>query len=386
MKIRQLLPLFFVLCYGMAFSQEEDKLRLQQQFLLSRERQAEIAREEADKLRYEKQEKQLAEQEKQLLKMSVTQKETELQEESIRAETNRIQAQYQAALKDERIQSQQTDIQQNRRWMIYLISISVVILLAAVIIYLSHRRTRRLNELIIRQHDELSQVSHVKDRLLTIVGHDMRSPLSMLLGLSQILRHEDIPKHKMDAYMTQLESTLIHTSSMMNNLLYWAASQMQGYRPDIQEVNICEVASNVLLLQEARAIDKGISIHNKVSPELKVQCDFDMLTLVIRNLVSNSVKFSSSGGDIMICSSEEDGEAIISVIDNGVGISPTFIEHFNGTELQGLESTPGTAKEKGTGLGLILCKTFARHMNGRIVAAAKPGGNGSVFRIILPHA
>ncbi len=386
MKLILLSLLYFILTIQAAFSQAEDKVILQQQLLFSRERQEDIAKQERERLQFEVQEKQLAEQEKQLLKLRVTQKEAELQEEAAKAQTVRLNAQYQTALKDKFILKQETDIRQGRRRMFYLLSISSLILLATIIIYTSQRKTKRLNALITAQHEELLQVSGVKDRLLAIVGHDMRSPLNMLLGLSQILQQEDIPKEKMEAYMAQLETTLTHTSSMMDNLLYWAASQMDGYRPQIKEVNVADLASDVLLLQETRAADKGLSLHNTVSQDFKWLCDPNMLMLVLRNLVSNAVKFTASGGSITIASATEDKNVIITVTDTGIGMSNTAMDQFNSTDIKSMESTRGTNKEKGAGLGLLLCKTFIRLMNGRIEVARNPLGKGSLFKIMLPHA
>lgn len=382
-----LIPLLlFIICPRAALCQEEDKVHLQQQLLLSKEKQSEIAREEAQKVQFEKQKAQLAEQEKQLLKLGLIKKEADLQKEYSTTQAIRMQAKYDAALKDKHISAQQSDIYQTRRWIIYLSSISLLILTAAVIIYLNQRKTRRLHALITEQHDELSQIAGVKDKLLTIVGHDMRGPLNTLLGLSQLLQQEDVPKAKMAAYMKQLEATLTHTSSMMDNLLYWAAGQMQGYKPLIDDFDIAGIVSDVILLQESKAAQKGISIRHQLTEGLFVKCDIDMLTLVIRNLVSNSIKFTSSGGSILISSSEEKGNAVISITDTGVGLSKVYLERFNSATLTAIESTHGTNKEKGTGLGLLLCKTFTRLMNGRITALLNPEGNGSVFKIILPHA
>ena len=386
MKLILLSLLYFILTIQAAFSQSEDKVILQQQLLFSRERQEDIAKKERERLQFEEQEKQLAEQEKQLLKLRVTQKEAELQEEAAKAQTVRLNAQYQTALKDKFIMKQETDIRQSRRRMFYLLSVSSLILLATIIIYTSQRKTKRLNALITAQHEELLQVSSVKDRLLAIVGHDMRSPLNMLLGLSQILQQEDIPKEKMEAYMAQLETTLTHTSSMMDNLLHWAASQMDGYRPQIQEVNVADLASDVLLFQETRAADKGLSLHNTVYQDFKWLCDPNMLMLVLRNLVSNAVKFTASGGSITIASATEEKNVIITVTDTGIGMSKTAMDQFNSTDIKSMESTRGTNKEKGAGLGLLLCKTFIRLMNGRIEVTTNPLGKGSLFKIMLPHA
>lgn len=386
MKLSLLLSLFLIVSVSTAFSQEGDKVFLQQQLLLSKEKQAEIAKQQADIQRFENQKKQLAEQEKQLLQLRVKQKESELQKEYSRAQATRMQAKYQTALKDKYILKQETDIYQSRRWIYYLISISLLMLSAALVIYINQRKTRRLNEMITQQHQELKQISNVKDRLLTIVGHDMRSPLNMLLALSQTFQQENIPKVKMKTYMTQLESTLVHTSSLMDNLLHWATSQMQGYRPVIREVAIAEITSEVLLQQEIRAVYKGISLHHMVSEKFMVLCDEDMTAMVLRNLVGNAIKFTPQGGEIIVSSSKENGNTVVSVSDTGVGMNAALIEQFNNISFAGAESTHGTNKERGTGLGLLLCKNFIQLMNGSISTSPNPEGKGSVFKIILPHA
>ncbi|RZL18994.1 MAG: HAMP domain-containing histidine kinase [Pedobacter sp.] len=246
-------------------------------------------------------------------------------------------------------------------------------------------RTKKLNETIIIQHKLLEQVSMVKDRVLSVVGHDMRSPLNMLSSLSQLLKEGSIPPEKMPLYMSQLESTLSHTSSVMDNLLYWAASQMQGYNPVIGLVQLNPVVEDIIQLLKGNAEKKHIQISNNIPEGTVASCDPDMIALIIRNLVSNSIKFTSSHGNININALKENGFIHVMVIDNGVGMTSKSMESFNKNTFGTTESTPGTASEKGTGIGLLLCKTFIQLLNGRITVSKGTNGKGCKFEIILPH-
>lgn len=368
------------------FAQEQDNLRLQQQQLLSREKQAEIMRQEARIAELELQEKRFEEQKRQLLELQVARQDQELKDERSNREAISLEAKYREALKDRFITTQEANIRQGQRRIIYLSTISVVILSAAIYILIIQRRTRRLNARISEQHEELVQLVGVKDRLLTIVGHDMRSPVNMLLGLSQLLQDEDVSAGTIKQHMSQLESTLNHTSSMMDNLLYWASTQMQGYRAYITPVNLAEIAADVIKLQETQASRKGLNIRSEVPSNPLVLCDYDMISLVIRNLVSNAIKFTPAGGEILVTAEKIDDAMKISVRDSGVGMSSEQIAHFNSPAINGVTSTRGTNAEKGTGLGLLLCKSFIRLMDGQISAAANINANGNTFQIRLPYA
>lgn len=385
--MRFLLVLFLVVGAARlnSFSQEQDNLRLQQQLLLSREKQAEIAKQEARIVEFERQEKRFEEQNRQLLELQVERKDLELKDQQDNFKAINLEAKYREAVKDKFILNQEINIRQSWRWVIYLSTVSLVVLSAAVFIFIMQRRTRKLNVRISEQHDELVELGSVKDRLLTIVGHDMRSPVNMLLGLSQVLQNEDVSAGKMKNYMSQLESTLHHTSSMMDNLLYWASTQMQGYRAMITEVDLSEITKDIIMLLETQASRKGVTLVNRITSSQIVFCDYDMMSLVIRNLLSNAIKFTPAGGSIVVSCAVNSGDAIISVRDTGVGMSPEQIAHFNSTALTGVKSTRGTNKEKGTGLGLLLCKSFVRQMNGQISAAPNEDQSGNTIQIKLRY-
>lgn len=369
--------------------QDISRSQQQQQMLLSKQQQAELARQAQQKELLEKQKQKLAEQEKALLQLQFEKKQGELDNEkkiqAARVQRAELEKKFLEEIKDKQIFSQNALLSYTRKWVFYLVTLSVITLIVAVIAYLNQRKTKRLNKLISTQHRELEQVSMVKDRLLSVVGHDLRSPVNMLISFTQLLKMGDIEPDRMKLYMDQLESTLDHTSSLMENLLEWAASQMQGYKPVINHENIQPIAAEVVQFLAARAHEKNIALQNNIDVSCMAYCDKDMLSLIIRNLLSNSIKFTSTGGKVAISAEEKKRYTIIRIKDNGTGMKLAKIEQFNTGALATSESTPGTAKEKGTGLGLLLCKTFVQVMHGDISVTNNTDTAGCTFEIVLPN-
>jgi signal transduction histidine kinase len=184
-------------------------------------------------------------------------------------------------------------------------------------------------------------------------------------------------------YMDQLKSTMVHTSSLMENLLNWSASQMKGFRPVIENVNITEIIHQTLKVMEQPLLRKHIRVNNQVTTDTYVRGDRNMIELIVRNLVSNAIKFSKPQGILDLYASNLEKEVVLSVKDNGVGIAESKVEKINSSSVNSLESTYGTQKEKGTGLGLMLCKHFAALMGGSITVKSNPG-MGSQFNMSLP--
>lgn len=357
--------------------------------LLSKQQQAQLARQEEQRLLLDKQQKQLAEQEKTLLKLQFDKKREELENEKKRdsalREKNRLQARYDVAIKDKEIIRKNTDLAFTKKWIFYLLALFTLAIVLAFITWRGYQKTKRLNKIILLQHNKLEEVSKVKDLLLSVVGHDMQSPLNMLLSFSQVLKYGNIPPDKMEQYMDQLESTLIQTSSLIENLLYWARSQMQGYKPAITKTDISKISTEISLQVQIRASEKNVYLNNEIVPGTIVLCDTSMLMLTLRNLVNNAVKFTKPGGVVLLNAITRDDKVVISISDNGTGMSDFQMQQFNSISLEHAESTLGTANEKGTGLGLLLCKTFTQLMNGHISVRPNINNAGCVFEIVLPN-
>lgn len=282
-------------------------------------------------------------------------------------------------LEAEKLQSQinmaRLEISKNRLQTIYAI-IGVTVLLIVMLFII------RLNGKITNQKRELERLNAVKDRMFSTISHDLRTPVNSLVSFTQLLEQGDIPAEKLQKYAAALKDTLGYTAGLMENLLSWARTQMQGYKPVFEHFDIAENTKQTLGLLAPEAEKKGVRIINNVPGDSIVHADFNMASLVIRNLVSNAIKYTPQGGTITLTSARENGSVRIHVSDTGIGIPRDLVTKFNNSK-ETLDSTPGTKSEKGTGLGLMLCKGFAELMRGKLTLDSEPG-KGSIFTVELP--
>ncbi len=366
----------------------ETKIQLQQQLLLGKQQQLEIVSQQQQKLILEQQKKELADKEKLLLELRVQKKQSELEQgRKTQAQvllSNQLEARYNATVKDKQINNQQAEIGYNKRWNLFLVILFVIVAVFAAIAYYSQRKTKQLNAMISAQHDELEQMGMVKDTILGVVSHDMRTPVNTLISFTELIKEGDISAEKLGIYLDQINLTLNHTSALMNNLLNWAASQMQGFKPIIEKVDAAAVASNIIQSFSDRALVKKITLTHQVEAGTVVMADANMVDLVLRNLVSNALKYTWANGHIVMKAVTTPESVILSVSDTGMGMNDENITRFNSITMLPAESTTGTAREKGTGLGLLLCKTFTRLMNGKITVQKNKEGPGCSFELLLP--
>jgi len=285
--------------------------------------------------------------------------------------------------RDEKINKQELQISFEQKRTIFLGVMLLLLSGAGFFVYKANRKTGKLNKLVSAQKEELEEMGKVKDKIFSIVSHDMRAPVNNLVAFSSLLGDGEIEQDRLLLYIEQIKGTLDHTSSLMENLLNWAASQMQGFTPMIEEVNITPLIQNVVNGIEQSAYKKNITIQNKVQDDLFMRGDSNMLELITRNLLSNAVKFSRKGSRLEIVAGKNNSDTLLSVKDSGIGLSEAKVKMINGNSIRTLESTNGTDKEKGTGLGLMLCKHFASLMKGSISVESKEG-RGSVFTLSLP--
>ena len=363
------------------------KFQLQQQLLLSNQQQLEINRLEQQKKIFEKQKQDIAEKEKQLLELRIQKKQAELETDrkaqSELLERNRLQTKLDATVKDKQITTQREEISNNQKWNLLLVIGIITVAIIALIAYYSENKAKRLNAVISQQHAELEKMSMVKDTILGVVSHDMRTPVNTLISFTELISEGDISVEKLRLYLDQINNTLHHTSSMMNNLLNWSASQMQGFKPVIREVDIHQISNNIIHTFSDRAGAKEIKLTNTITKPILSLADANMLDLIMRNLVSNALKYTPRNGLVTIGAEINSNNIIIYVTDTGIGMADVKMDIFNSVRIMQAESTPGTEKEKGTGLGLLLCKTFSGLMNARIRVQANKDGRGSRFELLL---
>jgi signal transduction histidine kinase len=180
----------------------------------------------------------------------------------------------------------------------------------------------------------------------------------------------------------QISGSVENTIDLLENLLVWASAQIKGIPIHIQKLYLHTLAEENISLVNSLAHQKNISMQNDVSESAIAYGDIDMINLVLRNLISNAIKFTGENGHIQIASSMSAGECIVSVKDNGVGISEDNLEKLFDQHQH--PSTKGTANEKGTGLGLMLCKEFVERNGGRIwVESTKDIGTTFFFTLPL---
>jgi len=242
-----------------------------------------------------------------------------------------------------------------------------------------------------RAQEELTCTNTAKDKLLAIIGHDLRGPLgSLTQALDMLIELDDrLDKQKRLEMMTELLKSAKRTFELLENTLFWAHSQSGDiiYQPVCLEVKAI-VNENIRLLSDL-AQEKAIQLHSDFPEALTVYADKNMLTIVLRNLISNALKFTPENGEIKVTAIakkkfvEITVEFVeITVVDNGVGISAANREKL--FDLENHFTTFGTRNEKGSGLGLLLCKEFVEKNGGEIrMESLKKGG--SAFKVTVPQ-
>ena len=240
----------------------------------------------------------------------------------------------------------------------------------------------RQRDAISRQADELRELNALKDKLFSIIAHDLRSPLFSLITMLNIAKEGHFAPENFKEILDELSVNVNHTTALLENLLTWAKTQMHGVKVNPQNFDLNQlVNSRIQLLNEA-AENKEIKLKNSIPDGTFVFADTDMSDIVIRNLISNAIKFCNAGDRITIWSTTCADRVTVCVEDTGRGMTPDVLQKLFGTQIT---STPGTKNEKGTGLGLILCKEFVQMNGGEIWAESQPD-KGSKFFFTLPKA
>ncbi len=229
----------------------------------------------------------------------------------------------------------------------------------------------------------LIELNATKDKLFSIMGHDLRAPLNNILGLSELLieRVRKSDTGKSAEYLEIIKVSVKNTLALLDNLLNWAKSQTGeiNYKPE--KIDLSTTIRHVIELLDPIARTKNISLSQIASEGIEIYTDERMLKTILRNLISNAIKFTKSGGSIIVSVVLEQNQVQFSVSDNGLGIKEEVSKKL--FKMSANTSSLGTANEKGSGLGLALCKEFVKKLGGDIWLKSKEG-DGSDFRFTLP--
>jgi signal transduction histidine kinase len=273
-----------------------------------------------------------------------------------------------------------------RNILVVVMALSGILLIT---VYRSGNRRRQINTLLLqhqeemeKRSEELERLNQVKDKFFSIISHDLRSPINALAGLLDLLDKGAVSADELPKHIKELKARFNHTRTLLNNLLDWTLLQMDKLNLQAAKIDIYNIVEeNIQLLTSVQ--NKDITIVNDVPKNSIGFADSNTVNLVIRNLMTNAIKFTNDGGRVVIGAQEKPTEWLVSVNDNGVGMNRDVLKMlFDKTAPY---TTRGTANEKGTGLGLILCKEFIEKNGGKIWVESSEG-KGSTFFFTLPKA
>jgi len=284
--------------------------------------------------------------------------------------------------REDQRQSQLKNEEFLRNILVVILAFTAVLL---VTLYRSGERRKKINELLVVHQKEIEAKSkelegllELKDKFFSIVSHDLRSPINALVGILDMLDEGHLTQEELIQVTQSLRIRLNNTRKLLDNLLDWAMVQMNEIEIKNEPHSLQHIVEeNLTFFREVN--DKDISFFNKVE-EIKVVADKNMLDLVIRNLISNSIKFTEEKGTVEVYTETKGADLIVCIKDNGIGMTPEQVNKVFDNKL--IYTTPGTSNEKGTGLGLRLCKEFVDRMGGSIWVESEEG-KGSIFKFTV---
>lgn len=297
-----------------------------------------------------------------------------------------LEADYQVEKKNAEIIKKDAEVvkQKNQRNIFITVSAAAFLLFASLFYFYRRIKQNNLllkekNEQIGKQKDELQTLNHVKDRLFSIISHDLRNPLVTLKSYLTLSNNPSLPAEKKEQFKNQTFQAVTQTGNMLDNLLAWANMQIKNTLPAITMIDFTHLIQDAVSDVKAQAHQKTISIqtHTEVN---NAAGNEQILSIALRNLLTNAIKFSREGGLIEVCSFNKNNHVCITVRDEGTGMT---IEQLEQLQSNSTETTKGTGGEKGSGLGLFLVKELLQKINGKLVIESEKD-KGSVFTIMLP--
>ena len=243
---------------------------------------------------------------------------------------------------------------------------------------------KRAEQQLQTQAEELKELNGMKDKLFSIIAHDLRGPFNAILGLSDILKenYRELDDQAIESSLSAISEASRQAYTLLENLLIWSQSQTGrlAFEPIILSAGaeIRECVRIIYVLAEKKNID----IRIMVPDYLTLFADRNMFGTIMRNLIGNAVKFTPRNGRILVSARQGNGTTIVEVEDSGIGISPEKLQKIFRPDRDQIGQ--GTDREKGSGIGLILCKEFVERHQGKILVKSEPG-KGSVFTVVLPE-
>ena len=293
------------------------------------------------------------------------------------------------ALNELQRQKIESKLKQEQQIRLFIIIVVIILLVFLLILYNTLQRIKRLNKLLTERNDEISikrnsleDENKIRTKLLSILSHDLRTPLSAVYLFLQIFRSKTLSPAMVDIHLLRLEASLNSSFQMLDNMLYWAKNQVSGIKYNPEVINVSDVVLANLKLMSTNVQNKSITLENNINEVIYIYADKEMLNIILRNTISNAIKFTPKDGLITISYHKDGIYAVIDIQDNGIGISK---EQQATLFTPKIVSQSGTSNETGTGLGLVLVHDFVEISKGKVSVESQEG-EGTTFHISLPFA
>jgi len=228
---------------------------------------------------------------------------------------------------------------------------------------------------------ELERLNSVKDRLLSILSHDLKSPINNIQAITELILEEKIKKEEIKAVALKFKESSIHTKQLLDNLVNWSSTHLTNHSPDPKSICLKELIDNVFHYTGYLAKNKNVKLTNSIDANTLAWCDYDMMEITFRNLILNAIKFSHHGQEVIAYASDINNKVQVTIEDHGIGIPNTMLNQLFEPNIS--KTRLGTNSEKGSGIGLLLCKQLINANDGNIFVYSTPGIM-TTFSVELP--
>lgn len=298
---------------------------------------------------------------------------------------NKLLAKKDSTIVAKKLLNAKLNVNNTKNLLMVIFSLFVIFIIFFISIYTSYKKNQHLNSIIISQKNELERINTDKDKIFSIVGHDLRSPFNTLKSFTYLIDNKIVTEKNIKTYNKELKSILSRTTTLLDNILNWSNSQMHGYNPKIKCHSLYEILSYEIDNLRDEYSKKCLVINNQVPENIYINSDANMLGVIFRNLISNAIKFSYPDGRITFSSDRNSHSVILHIKDEGVPINQEIINQFNSYKIElSSQSTMGTNNESGTGLGLFLIKNFVQILNAEVKISKDESKKGTKFSLKLP--
>lgn len=325
-------------------------------------------------------------------------------DEKTKVQINDLKSKYESAQKEHEIESlkaekliQEINLNKSNNQINFLLIISILSVGIVVVVFLQYKSQNRLNKLLNEKNEELYKLNDVlrqseqkllslnasKDKFFSIVSHDLRNPFNVLLGFTELLalKSKSLDEIKIQKYNDAVYKSSRQLFNLLDNLLKWSQSQLKTIEIVPKVHSLQAIISENTELLKFNSDEKQLSIISLIHNEIYVYADRNLISTIVRNLLINAIKFSYPGNKILIKAKETNKYVSVSIEDYGIGISENDLQNL--FRIDQRLSIEGTLQEKGTGLGLILCKEFVELSGGEMSVSSNPG-KGSIFTFTIP--